>query len=107
MKLLQAIFTIISLFVAQGTQSLNPHNDYCQHFVDTGHRPQNFIRDGGKWSSLYFFLCFLSHAQLLDWVNCVLCCALGLADRFEEYPKQRELIRLKDEFIAATNTPPM
>ncbi|KAA0722399.1 N6-adenosine-methyltransferase non-catalytic subunit [Triplophysa tibetana] len=61
----------------KGTQSLNPHNDYCQHFVDTGHRPQNFIRDG------------------------------GLADRFEEYPKQRELIRLKDELISATNTPPM
>uniref|UniRef100_A0A8C1Y667 N(6)-adenosine-methyltransferase non-catalytic subunit METTL14 n=2 Tax=Cyprinus carpio TaxID=7962 RepID=A0A8C1Y667_CYPCA len=71
------VFKIISLFVSQGTQSLNPHNDYCQHFVDTGHRPQNFIRDG------------------------------GLADRFEEYPKQRELIRLKDELIAATNTPPM
>lgn len=61
----------------KGTQSLNPHNDYCQHFVDTGHRPQNFIRDG------------------------------GLADRFEEYPKQRELIRLKDELISVTNTPPM
>ncbi|XP_035272732.1 N6-adenosine-methyltransferase non-catalytic subunit [Anguilla rostrata] len=61
----------------KGTQSLNPHNDYCQHFVDTGHRPQNFIRD------------------------------VGLADRFEEYPKLRELIRLKDELIAATNTPPM
>lgn len=34
-------------FILQGTQSLNPHNDYCQHFVDTGHRPQNFIRDVG------------------------------------------------------------
>jgi hypothetical protein len=22
-----------------------PKNDYCQHFVDTGERPQNFIRD--------------------------------------------------------------
>lgn len=32
----------------QGTQSANPHNDYCQHFVDSGERPQNFIRDGGK-----------------------------------------------------------
>ena len=21
-------------------------NDYCQHFVDTGQRPQNFLRDG-------------------------------------------------------------
>ncbi|XP_037530866.1 N6-adenosine-methyltransferase non-catalytic subunit [Nematolebias whitei] len=61
----------------KGTQSLNPHNDYCQHFVDTGHRPQNFIRD------------------------------VGLADRFEEYPKHRELIRLKDELISATNVPPM
>ena len=49
----------------QGTQSANPHNDYCQHFVDTGQRPQNFIRD------------------------------VGLADRFEEYPKLRELIKLK------------
>jgi hypothetical protein len=28
----------------KGTQSLNPHNDYSQNFVDTGHRPQNFIR---------------------------------------------------------------
>ncbi|KAI5193492.1 N6-Adenosine-Methyltransferase Non-Catalytic Subunit, partial [Manis pentadactyla] len=61
----------------KGTQSLNPHNNYCQHFVDTGHRSQNFIRD------------------------------VGLADRFEEYPKLRELIRLKDELIAKSNTPPM
>jgi hypothetical protein len=51
----------------KGTQSLNPHNDYSQHFVDTGQRPQNFIRD------------------------------VGLADRFEEYPKLRELIKLKNE----------
>lgn len=61
----------------QGTQSSNPHNDYCQHFVDTGQRPQNFIRD------------------------------VGLADRFEEYPKLRELIRLKDDLIKDTATPPM
>ncbi|XP_045478100.1 N6-adenosine-methyltransferase non-catalytic subunit [Harmonia axyridis] len=61
----------------KGTQSSNPHNDYCQHFVDTGQRPQNFIRD------------------------------VGLADRFEEYPKLRELIKLKDELIAQTATPPM
>uniref|UniRef100_A0AAQ4RKV6 N(6)-adenosine-methyltransferase non-catalytic subunit METTL14 n=1 Tax=Gasterosteus aculeatus aculeatus TaxID=481459 RepID=A0AAQ4RKV6_GASAC len=60
-----------------GTQSLNPHNDYCQHIVDTEHRPQNFIRD------------------------------VGLADQFEEYPKLRELIRLKDKLISTTNTPPM
>lgn len=61
----------------KGTQSANPHNDYCQHFVDTGQRPQNFIRD------------------------------VGLADRFEEYPKLKELIRLKDELIRETATPPM
>lgn len=45
--------------------------------MDTGQRPQNFIRD------------------------------VGLADRFEEYPKLRELIRLKDELISDTATPPM
>lgn len=45
--------------------------------MDTGQRPQNFIRD------------------------------VGLADRFEEYPKLRELIRLKDELISVTATPPM
>lgn len=61
----------------QGTQSANPHNDYCQHFVDTGQRPQNFIRD------------------------------VGLTDRFEEYPKLKELIRLKDELISKTATPPV
>ncbi|XP_022909160.2 N(6)-adenosine-methyltransferase non-catalytic subunit METTL14 [Onthophagus taurus] len=61
----------------KGTQSSNPHNDYCQHFVDTGQRPQNFIRD------------------------------VGLADRFEEYPKLRELIKLKDELISKTASPPM
>lgn len=61
----------------KGTQSFNPHNDYSQHFVDTGQRPQNFIRD------------------------------VGLHDRFEEYPKLRELIKLKDELISETATPPM
>lgn len=61
----------------KGTQSMNPHNDYSQNFVDTGLRPQNFIRD------------------------------VGLADRFEEYPKLRELIRLKNELVASTAHPPM
>lgn len=61
----------------KGTQSSNPHNDYCQHFVDTGQRPQNFIRD------------------------------IGLADRFVEYPKLRELIQLKDNLIKESATPPM
>lgn len=64
-------------FTQKGTQSANPHNDYCQHFVDTGERPQNFIRD------------------------------VGLTNRFEEYPKLRELILKKDQLIQQTNTPPM
>lgn len=67
----------VSIVYFQGTQSSNPHNDYCQHFVDTGQRPQNFIRD------------------------------VGLADRFEEYPKLRELIKLKDDLISETAVPPM
>jgi mRNA m6A methyltransferase non-catalytic subunit len=54
---------------------MGPKNDYCQHFVDTGQRPHNFIRDP------------------------------GLAERFEEYPKLRELIKLKDELIFKTNLP--
>lgn len=62
----------------KGTQSANPHNDYSQHFVDTSHRPQNFIRDS------------------------------GLTERFDEYPKLKELIRLKDQvqihdFIVCAN----
>ena len=61
----------------KGTQSLNPHNDYSQNFVDTGQRPQNFIRD------------------------------TGLTGRFEEYPKLQELIRLKDDLISETAHPPM
>ena len=36
----------------KGTQSANPHNDYSQHFIDIGQRPQNFIRDVGKWVEL-------------------------------------------------------
>ena len=39
--------------------------------------------------------------------NDLLFCTIGLANRFEEYPKLRELIRLKDELIEKTNTPPM
>lgn len=70
------VYTDSSTFL-KGTQSANPHNDYCQHFVDTGQRPQNFIRD------------------------------VGLSDRFEEYPKLKELIKLKDALIASSASPPM
>merc|ERR1739838_1057035 len=52
------------------------NNDSCQNYIDTGQRPQNFIRD------------------------------VGVTERFEEYPKLKELIRLKDEVIRKTNTPP-
>ena len=57
------------------TTKKGPKNDYNQYFVDIGHRPQNFIRDP------------------------------GLTERFEEYPKLRELIKLKDDLIAKTNVP--
>ncbi|KAG0596424.1 hypothetical protein M758_UG252900 [Ceratodon purpureus] len=57
--------------------SRGEQNDYSQHFVDTGLRPQNFIRD------------------------------VELADRFEEYPKLKELITRKDQLIAKRATPPM
>lgn len=67
------VYTDSSTFL-KGTQSSNPHNDYCQHFVDTGQRPQNFIRD------------------------------VGLADRFEEYPKLRELIKLKVSGLQSSHT---
>ncbi|CAG0914882.1 unnamed protein product [Notodromas monacha] len=72
----EMVYTDSSTFL-KGTQSANPHNDYCQHFLDTGQRPQNFIRD------------------------------VALAERFEEYPKLKELIRLKDDLIAETACAPM
>jgi len=50
------------------TKLCNPHNDYCQHFIDTGQHPQNFIRD------------------------------FHLTNRFEEIPKLKELIHLKVKF---------
>ncbi|XP_022835695.1 methyltransferase-like protein 14 homolog, partial [Spodoptera litura] len=34
----ELVYTDSSTFL-KGTQSSNPHNDYCQHFVDTGQRP--------------------------------------------------------------------
>ena len=40
----------------KGTQSLNPHNDYSQNFVDTGQRPQNFIRKGAFTYDVRSFL---------------------------------------------------
>eukprot|EP00727_Mastigamoeba_balamuthi_P009347 m51a1_g5034 putative methyltransferase-like protein 14 homolog (431) ;mRNA; f:372070-373637 len=52
-------------------------NDYCQHYVDTGQRPQNYVRDA------------------------------EVGRRFDEYPKLRELVAHKEALIAARATPPM
>jgi N6-adenosine-specific RNA methylase IME4 len=54
-----------------------PKNDYCQHFVDTGERPQNFIRDYEE------------------------------EKRFLDYPKLNELIKRKNEVLQKRATPPM
>ena len=50
-------------------------NDYCQNFVNTGERPQNFIRDDPN-------------------------------ERYENYPKLKDLIKLKEDVIKARATPP-
>ncbi|CAG8569675.1 27899_t:CDS:2 [Dentiscutata erythropus] len=50
-------------------------NDYCQYFVDSGRRPQNFIRD------------------------------TELSQRFDEYPKLKELTKMKDTLVANMATP--
>ena len=52
-------------------------NDYCQYFVDTGERPQNFIRD------------------------------IDPAERFKDYPKLNQLIKLKNDLIKRRSHPPM
>ena len=57
--------------------SRGEQNDYSQNFVDTGMRPQNFIRE------------------------------LELTSVVEDYPKLRELIQRKDEIVAKSASPPM
>ncbi|ONK79088.1 uncharacterized protein A4U43_C01F2820 [Asparagus officinalis] len=57
--------------------SRGEQNDYSQNFVDTGMRPQNFIRE------------------------------LELTSVVEDYPKLRELIQRKDEIVAKAASPPM
>eukprot|EP00741_Cyanophora_paradoxa_P002973 tig00000655_g2886.t1 len=59
------------------TQLLDrPKNDYSLHFVTSGQRPQNFVRDA------------------------------DMHDRLEEYPKLRELFTLKEEIYKRTAPPP-
>ncbi|KAJ6676085.1 N6-ADENOSINE-METHYLTRANSFERASE NON-CATALYTIC SUBUNIT [Salix viminalis] len=57
--------------------SRGEQNDYSQNFVDTGMRPQNFIRE------------------------------LELTSVVEDYPKLRELIQKKDEIVTKSASPPM
>ncbi|KAI5347081.1 hypothetical protein L3X38_014960 [Prunus dulcis] len=57
--------------------SRGEQNDYSQNFVDTGMRPQNFIRE------------------------------LELTNVVEDYPKLRELIQKKDEIVAKAASHPM
>ncbi|KAJ0489391.1 putative mRNA (2'-O-methyladenosine-N(6)-)-methyltransferase [Helianthus annuus] len=57
--------------------SRGEQNDYSQNFVDTGMRPQNFIRE------------------------------LELTSVVEDYPKLRELIQKKDEIVANSASAPM
>ncbi|XVF29798.1 hypothetical protein REPUB_Repub16aG0002200 [Reevesia pubescens] len=57
--------------------SRGEQNDYSQNFVDTGMRPQNFIRE------------------------------LELTNVVEDYPKLRELIQKKDEIVAKSASSPM
>lgn len=57
--------------------SRGEQNDYSQNFVDTGLRPQNFIRE------------------------------LELTSVVEDYPKLRELIQKKDEIVANSASAPM
>ena len=52
-----------------GAYKGKPKNDYCLHFVETGERPQNFIRDYDE------------------------------DKRFLDYPKANELIKLKNEVL--------
>jgi len=60
----------------RGSRFERAKNDYAQHFVDTGLRPANFIRDS------------------------------DVEERFEEYPKLKELIEAADAKIAERSTEP-
>jgi len=70
-----AEYTDSSTFL-KGTNSKNPHNDYCQNFIDTGQYPSNYIRD------------------------------VSIEKRFAEYPKLNELIEKKNKTIKETHCPP-
>ena len=57
-----------------GTRTIpNPRNDYSRHFVETGERPQNFIRESPTAAP---------------------------AERFADFPARRELVELKREHVS-------
>lgn len=68
-------YTDSSTFL-KGTNSQNPHNDYCQNFIDTGQYPANYIRD------------------------------VAMDRRFAEYPKLNELIEKKNTIARESHCPP-
>jgi len=68
-------YTDSSTFL-KGTNSNNPHNDYCQNFIDTGQYPANYIRD------------------------------VSIEKRFAEYPKLNDLIEKKNKAITESYCPP-
>ena len=53
----------------KGTQSANPHNDYSQHFVDTGQRPQNFIRDVGGSCTVFRLVTNIPRGRTINYVE--------------------------------------
>ena len=61
----------------KGLRNLPKLNDYCQHFVNTKERPQNFIMN------------------------------ITPEERFDEYPTLKKLIKLKSELIQKRNHPPV
>jgi len=63
--------------LAEESQKFSMRNDYCQTYVDTGLRPQNFIRD------------------------------IEMESRYSEYVKLSKLIQLKDTILRARATPAM
>ena len=63
-------FTDSTAFL-KGTQSLNPHNDYSQNFVDTGQRPQNFIRDVGLADRWFIMTIIMTYSFTKKVAECV------------------------------------
>lgn len=72
-------------------------NDYCQYYVDTGERPQNFIRDAGLEER---------YAEVRPAIE-----PHARRGRREparaQYPRFQHLINLKRALVGERATPPM